>query len=56
MFGFIPKCFVSEITPGFLEQYRLQKQQVQPRQTGEAMAVRSPKLTASPSELVLSTP
>jgi hypothetical protein len=25
----------------FFEQYRLQKQQVPPRQTGEAMAVRS---------------
>jgi hypothetical protein len=35
------KCFVAEITPGFLEQYHLQKQYVPARQTGEAMAVRS---------------
>ena len=34
-------CFVSAITPGFPEQYRLQKQHVPPRQTGEAIAVRS---------------
>ena len=37
------KCFVSEITPGILEQYHLQKQHVPPRQTGEAIAVRSTK-------------
>jgi hypothetical protein len=37
------KCFVSEIMPGFLEQYRPHKQYVLPRQTGEVIAVRSPK-------------
>jgi IS1 family transposase len=40
---FYPKCFVSEITPGILERYHLQKQHVPPRQTGEAIAVRSTK-------------
>src|SRR5215510_9345638 len=39
----MPKCFVSEITPGFLERYRVQKQQVPPRQTGETIAVHSTK-------------
>jgi hypothetical protein len=39
----LPKCSVSEITSGFWEPYRLQKQPVPPRQTGEAIAVRSTK-------------
>ena len=38
------KCSVSEITPGFWEQYHLQKQHVPPRQTGEVIAVRSTKV------------
>jgi hypothetical protein len=38
------KCFVAEITPGFSEQYCLQKQYVPPRQTGEAIAVRRTKV------------
>ena len=37
------KCFVAEIMSGFSGQYHLQKHHVPPRQTGEAMAVRSPK-------------
>jgi hypothetical protein len=39
--GCTSKCCVSEIMPGFVEQYHLSKQHVLPRQTGEAIAVRS---------------
>jgi hypothetical protein len=41
------KCSVSEITSGFWKPYRLQKQLIPPRQTGEAIAVRSTKHRAT---------
>jgi hypothetical protein len=37
---------------GFLEQYRLQKQPVPPRHTGEAIAVRSTKPGSLPGGVI----